>query len=133
MASKIRILVVDDHKIVRQSLKALLDIYGDFQIVGEAANGAKAVELVGYLKPDVILMDLLMPGMDGVEAIKQIRATHPDQRIIAMTASYSDDVLVQAMLAGATACARKDAYPDELIRLIWQVTEREPAVTLNLS
>jgi two-component system, NarL family, response regulator LiaR len=126
MTTQIRVLIVDDHKIVRQSMKALLDEFGDFQIIGEAANGVKAVELVDRLKPDVVLMDLLMPVMDGIEAIKHIRMAHPDQRIIALTASYSDDVLVQAMEAGATGYIRKDAYPDELIQLIYKINEREP-------
>ena len=99
----IRVCLVDDHTMVRRGMKVLLDEYEDIQVVGEASNGLKAIELVDQLKPDVVLIDLAMPVMDGIEAIKRIIALHPEERIIVLTSFAGDDKLFEAIRAGAPA------------------------------
>jgi two-component system, NarL family, response regulator LiaR len=130
---KIQVLVVDDHAMVRQGMRALLHEYENIEVIGEAANGAKAIELTGRLKPDVILMDLKMPGMDGIEAIKKIRTAHPYQRIIVLTAEPGDDKLIQAVQAGAMGYVVKDAQPDELVQSIQDVYSGEPALSPKIT
>jgi two-component system, NarL family, response regulator LiaR len=103
-----RILIVDDHAVVRQGLRMFLEIDSEFEIVGEAANGAKALELVRSLKPDVVLMDLLMPVMDGITAIAAIRRETPETEIIALTSVLDDDKVVGAVRAGAIGYLLKD-------------------------
>ena len=125
----IRVLIVDDHTMVRRGMKVLLDEYEDIQVVGEASNGLKAIEAVDELKPDVVLIDLAMPVMDGIEAIKRILAIHPDERIIVLTSFSGDDKLFEAIRAGAMGYLVKDAQPDELVQSIRNVCSGEP--TLN--
>lgn len=122
MGDKIRILVVDDHTVVRKGLCALLsaDKYG-IEVVGEAANGEEALEKTRQLDPQVILMDLIMPVMDGLEAIKAIRAELPEARILVMTSYTEDDMLVRAIEAGAMGYLLKDASPDVLVSTIQNV------------
>lgn len=114
----IRILVVDDHSVVRQGLKMFLDLDPDLEIIGEAENGAEAVRMAGELKPDVVLMDMLMPVMDGIEATKQIRGTMPDTEVIALTSVLEDNAVVGAIKAGAIGYLLKDTQSDELRRAI---------------
>jgi NarL family two-component system response regulator LiaR len=114
----IRILVVDDHSVVRQGLKMFLDLDPDLEIIGEAENGAEAVKMAGELKPDVVLMDMLMPVMDGIEATKQIRGTMPDTEVIALTSVLEDNAVVGAIKAGAIGYLLKDTQSDELRRAI---------------
>jgi len=125
----IRLLIVDDHTMVRRGMKVLLDEYEDIEVVGEASNGLKAIELVDQLKPDVVLIDLAMPVMDGIEAIKRIIANHPNQRIIVLTSFAGDDKLFESIRAGAMGYLVKDAQPDELVQSIRNVCTGEP--TLN--
>jgi len=129
----IQVLVVDDHAMVRNGLKALLQEYEDIQVIGVAGSGVEAIELVERLKPDVVLMDLLMPGMDGVEAIRQIIALQPDQRILVLTALLEDDAIIQSIKAGAMGYARKDIQPEELVRSIRNVHAGEPAISPRIA
>lgn len=114
----IQVLLVDDHAMVRKGMKALLNEYEGISVVGEATNGLKALELVERLKPDVVLMDLLMPGMDGIEAIKRILAIQPHQRILVLTGYLRDDKLISAIEAGALGYLLKDAQPEELVQSV---------------
>ena len=111
----IQVLVVDDQAIIRKSIKALLNGYEDICVIGEAANGLEAVELVERLKPDVVLIDLIMPDMDGIEAIKRIKVVQPRQCIIALTDHEDEDRLLQSIQAGATGYLLKEANSEELI------------------
>lgn len=124
----IKVLVVDDHAMVRKGMVALLNQYDDIRVIGEAANGAKAVEQVDKLDPDVILMDLAMPVMDGIESIKLIISSHPGQRIIVLTSYSGDDKLFPAIKAGALGYLVKDAQPEELVEAIRNVNSGEPSL-----
>ncbi len=114
----IRILLVDDHSVVRQGLRMFLSLDAELEVIGEAANGVEAVELARRLKPDVILMDLLMPRMDGITAITAIRRELPDTEIIALTSVLEDEKVVGAIKAGAIGYLLKDTQADELCRAI---------------
>jgi len=114
----IRILVADDHTVVREGLAAIIARRADMQVVAEAENGQHAVELARQHKPDVILMDLRMPQMGGVEAIIQIRAEQPNARIIVLTTYDGDEDIYRALRAGAKAYLLKDTPRDELLEAI---------------
>jgi len=114
----IRILLVDDHAVVRQGLKMFLELDADLEIIGEAENGEQAVRLVGDLRPDVVLMDLLMPVMDGIKATAVIRRDYPDTEVIALTSVLEDASIMAAMRAGAIGYLLKDTQSDELCRSI---------------
>jgi len=122
----IRVLIVDDHTIVRKGIKALLAETSDIQVAGEADNGIEAVALSNQLKPDVILMDLLMPKMDGIEATRQITAQQPDARVLVLTSFVGDEKIFPAIKAGALGYLLKDSEPSELIRSIYKVHRGEP-------
>ncbi|MCL4834668.1 MAG: response regulator transcription factor [Caldilineaceae bacterium] len=124
----IRVLIVDDHGIVRKGTRALLERIPDFTVVGEASNGKEAVMQAAALQPDVILMDLMMPEMDGIEAIGLITASQPDSRILALTSFAADDKVFPAIKAGALGYMLKDADPEDLIRAIRQVYRGEPSL-----
>ena len=114
----IRILIVDDHSVVRQGLKMFLALDPELEVVGEAANGSEALRLARELEPDVVLMDLLMPVMDGVAATEAIRRELPDTEVIALTSVLEDQAIFKAMRAGATGYLLKDTESDELCRSI---------------
>src|SRR5512143_43107 len=114
----IRILIADDHPVVRDGLRAMLSTQPDFRIAGEAANGAEAVQLATRLKPDVILLDLEMPDLDGVSVLTQIRAIDPQARVIIVTAYDTDERIVQAVVAGAQGYLLKGAPREEIFRAI---------------
>jgi DNA-binding NarL/FixJ family response regulator len=114
----IRLMIADDHPVVRDGLRAMLASQPDFQVAGEAADGAVAVKLAAELAPDVILMDLRMPTLDGVSAIRQIRARQPSVRILVLTTYDTDADILPAIEAGATGYLLKDAPRDELFRAI---------------
>ena len=118
MPDLIRVLIADDHPVVRQGLRGFLETYADIEVVAEAEDGAQAVALAREHVPDVILMDLLMPGMDGVEAIDQIVAFSPAARIIVLTSYTEDEYLFPAMRAGALGYLLKDVEPEELVSAI---------------
>ena len=114
----IRLLLVDDHAVVRQGLRMFLGLDPDFEIVGEANNGARALELARQLQPDVVLMDLLMPVMDGIAATAAIRRELPDVEVVALTSVLEDEKVVGAIRAGAIGYLLKDAQPAELTRAV---------------
>lgn len=114
----IRILLADDHAVVRQGLRMFLSLDDELEIVGEAADGAEAVRLARELRPDVVLMDLVMPVKDGITAIGEIRAELPDTEVIALTSVLEDASVVGAVKAGAMGYLLKDTQSDELRRAI---------------
>jgi DNA-binding NarL/FixJ family response regulator len=114
----IRLVIADDHAVVRQGLRMFLLDDPDFEVVGEACNGSEARDLAHQLRPDVILMDLLMPVMDGITAISHIRRECPDTEVIALTSVLEDASVVGAVRAGAIGYLLKDTQADELIRSI---------------
>ncbi len=111
---KIRLLIVDDHKVVRQGLRGFLELLDDFEIVGEGSNGAEAVSLAAELEPDVILLDLVMPEMDGIEATRRIRLANPEARILILSSFSNDDNVLPAIRAGAMGYVLKNIDPDDL-------------------
>lgn len=119
----IRILLVDDHSVVRQGLRMFLSAGGEFEIVGEARDGEEAVQLASELNPDVVLMDLLMPVMDGITAIGQIRARQPDVEVIALTSVLEDASVVGAVRAGAIGYLLKNTEGAELRRAVRAAAE----------
>jgi DNA-binding NarL/FixJ family response regulator len=114
----IRIVVTDDHAVVRQGLRMFLELDPELEVVGEAANGAEALTLAKELQPDVVLMDLLMPVMDGITAIARLREEAPDVEVIALTSVLEDASVVGAIRAGATGYLLKDTNADELRRAV---------------
>jgi NarL family two-component system response regulator LiaR len=114
----IRILIVDDHGVVREGLKMYLALDSELAVVGEARDGAEAVQLAHKLKPDVVLMDLLMPVMDGNKATEIIRRDNPDTEVIALTSVLDDGAVIGAMRAGATGYLLKDTRAEELCQAI---------------
>ncbi|HMO95280.1 MAG TPA: response regulator transcription factor [Tepidiformaceae bacterium] len=119
----IRILIADDHAVVRQGLRMFLTLDEDFEIIGEATNGAEAVNLARDLQPDVVLMDLLMPVKDGITAIGEIRREMPDVEVIALTSVLEDASVVGAVKAGAIGYLLKDTQSGELRRAIKAAAE----------
>lgn len=124
----VRVLVVDDHTIVRRGIIALLAEKSDIQIVGEAKDGLEAIQLSEQFKPDVILMDLLMPKMDGIEATRRITAQQPEVRVLVLTSFIGDDKIYPAIKAGALGYLLKDSEPIDLIRSIYKVYSGEPSL-----
>ena len=121
-------LIADDHAIVRKGIRALLSEAGGFEVVGEASNGQEAVLRAAETQPDVILMDLLMPAMDGIEATRQITSQQPQARILVLTSFVADSKVFPAIKAGALGYLLKDSTPDELVRAIRQVHRGEPSL-----
>jgi len=115
---RIRLLIVDDHPIVRDGLRAVFESEAAFEVVGQAADGAEAVNRAGALGVDVVLMDLRMPRMGGVEAIRRLREAAPDIRVLVLTTFDSDTDVLPAVEAGATGYLLKDAPRDELLRAV---------------
>ncbi len=118
---KIRVLVVDDHAIVRKGIRALLTTEPDIEVIGEAQDGQEAVERTNRLYPDVVIMDLVMPGMDGLEAIQHIVSHRPNIHILVLTSFAGIDQVLPAIKAGALGYLLKDSGPDELVKAIHQV------------
>lgn len=114
----IRILLVDDHTVVRQGLRMFLSLDTELEIIGEAADGVEAIEQAHRLRPDVVLMDLLMPRMDGIAATAVIRRELPDTEVIALTSVLEDEKVIGAIKAGAIGYLLKDTQADELCRAI---------------
>jgi NarL family two-component system response regulator LiaR len=124
----IRVLIVDDHAIVRDGICALLATKPDIEVVGEAGNGREAVSKAQSLLPDVILMDLMMPEMDGIEAIRRIVAHRPGARILVLTSFAADDKVFPAIKAGAMGYLLKDSESEDLVRAIHQVYRGESSL-----
>jgi two-component system, NarL family, response regulator LiaR len=121
-------LVVDDHPIVLKGTQALLAEVDDVEIVGTASNGKAAIELCTNLKPDVILMDIIMPELDGIEAIQQIMAENPETKILVLTSFITDERVFPAIKAGALGYILKDSNLDDLVNAIRQVYNNEPCL-----
>jgi two-component system, NarL family, response regulator LiaR len=118
MPDPIRVLIVDDHSVVREGLRAFLELQDGFEVVGEAADGEKAIVSATRLRPNVILMDLVMPQLDGVAAMRRLREEVPDARVIVLTSFLDDDKLLPALRAGAAGYLLKNAEPQELARAV---------------
>jgi NarL family two-component system response regulator LiaR len=117
----INVLVVDDHPMVRQGIIDFLEIHSDLKVKGTAKNGEEAIAQVEQLQPDVVLMDLMMPGMDGIEAIRQIKSSRRETKIIVLTSFFQDDKVFPAIKAGADGYLLKDVLPNDLVSAIRQV------------
>ncbi|HEX6777262.1 MAG TPA: response regulator transcription factor [Ktedonobacterales bacterium] len=114
----IRVVLVDDHAVVRQGLRFLLEQQSDIEVVGEGKDGAQGVDIVTSLLPDVVLLDLLMPKMDGLTAVREMKRTTPSTQIIILTSFYEDDQVFGAIKAGAISYLLKDASPEELVEAV---------------
>lgn len=132
----IRVLIAEDQRIVREGIVALLEDEAEITIVGEATNGVEAVELFGTLQPDVVLMDLQMPVVDGPEATRRIRQDYPEARILVLTTYATDEFIFKALRAGAQGYLLKDTSADELLAAIHAIhqgrTSLAPAVAARL-
>jgi DNA-binding NarL/FixJ family response regulator len=133
---RIRVLIVDDHAMVRQGIATFIELHDDIELVGEAANGREALERVEELKPDVVLMDLVMPEMDGVTATREIKARFPDVQVLVLTSFVNDAQITPALQAGASGYLLKDLPADELMDAIRAAQRGEaplaPAVAKKL-
>ncbi|HJX03155.1 MAG TPA: response regulator transcription factor [Dehalococcoidia bacterium] len=128
MSEQIRILIADDHPVVREGLTAMISGEDDFEVVGEATNGLEAVDKSLKIKPDVVLMDLRMPGLDGVEAIRQIAATDPNIKFIILTTFSDDEGIFRGIEVGARAYLLKDAPREQLFKAIRAVYRGESLI-----
>jgi NarL family two-component system response regulator LiaR len=124
----IKIFLVDDHAIVRDGIRAVLNTEADIEVIGEAVNGKEAVSKVLSYQPDITLMDLVMPEMDGIEAIRQIIERQPQARILVLTSFATDDKVFPAIKAGAMGYLLKDSDADDLLRAILQVHQGESSL-----
>jgi DNA-binding NarL/FixJ family response regulator len=132
----IGVLIVDDHAVVRQGLRTFLELHDDIAVVGEAGDGEEALAAVARLAPDVVLMDLVMPRLDGVSAIERLREIAPATRVIVLTSFLDEDKVLPAVRAGAAGYLLKDVQPAELVRAIRIVDDGEsllhPAVAARV-
>jgi DNA-binding NarL/FixJ family response regulator len=112
------VLVVDDHAVVREGLRSFLELQEGIEVAGEAADGAEAVEAAGELRPDVVLMDLVMPRLDGVAALRALRERLPGARVIVLTSFAEEDKLLPALRAGAAGYLLKNARPQDVVRAV---------------
>ena len=125
MAKRMRVLIVDDHAIIRDGLRAILEAQPDIEVVGEAMEGREALEKADELRPDVVIMDLTMPGMGGLEATRQLKLLHPDIRVMALTMHESDDYFFQVLQAGADGYFVKGGSSAELLSALRTVSQGE--------
>jgi len=121
----IRVLIADDHALFRQGVRRLLDTASDIQVVGEAASGTEALRLVEDLAPDIVLLDVSMPGPSGVEVARVVKTTSPRTRVIIVTVFTNEEFLFEAIKAGAMGYLLKDSSPEELIRAVRVVAQGE--------
>jgi DNA-binding NarL/FixJ family response regulator len=133
VSSPIRVLIADDHAIVRKGIRALLATKRDIQVVGEAGDGAEAVAQAETLSPDVILMDLVMPKMDGIQATQEIVAKGRGMRVLVLTSFAADEQVFPAIKAGALGYLLKDSGPQELVQAIRQVYRGEPSLEPSIA
>jgi len=122
---KIKVLIVDDHQVVRQGLRTFLELQDDVLVVGEAEDGQTAIEMVQQLNPDIVLMDLVMPNLDGISATRQVKSLGSDVKVIALTSFTEDDKVFPAIQAGASSYLLKDVSPDDLVEAIRAVHRGE--------
>ncbi|MCJ7701620.1 MAG: response regulator transcription factor [Anaerolineales bacterium] len=126
MDNAITILLVDDHAIVRQGVRAFLDAHAEFTVVGEADSGSSALKLVEEHIPDVVLMDLVMPGMDGVEATRRVKTVSPRSQVVVLTSYHEDEHIFPALQAGALSYTLKDVDMEELADVVRKAARNEP-------
>ena len=126
-AVAIRLLIADDHALVRSGLRSMLQREPGIEIVGEARNGREAVELCRSLRPDIVLMDVRMPDMDGLEATRAIKREHPETGVLMVTMHENRDYMLEATKAGAAGYVLKDASRRELISAVRRVADAEPS------
>jgi NarL family two-component system response regulator LiaR len=129
MISPISVLIVDDHEIVRRGIRAYLETQPDFNVIGEAASGEEAIQMALNLVPDVVLMDLILPGLDGVESTRRIKNLSPRTQIVVLTSYHEDEHIFPALKAGATAYILKDIRMDRLAEALHKAVNGE--VTLH--
>jgi len=125
---RVRVMVVDDHAVVRSGLGAFLQTFTEFELVGEASNGVEAIRVCPELEPDVVLMDLVMPEMDGAKATRAIREQCPDIQVIVLTSFQEEDMVRRALEAGAIGYLLKSTTPDELAEAIRAAHAGQPAL-----
>ncbi len=125
---RIRVFIVDDHAMVRSGLSAFLLAYDDLELVGEASSGEEAVRKCGDIAPDVVLMDLMMPGMNGAEATRAIRQRCPDVQVIALTSFKEEELMQQTLQAGAIGYLFKNVSAEELVNAIYAAKAGRPAL-----
>ncbi len=129
MAKLISILLVDDHEVVRNGLRSYIETVSDFQVVAEAASGEEAIRLVGEYVPDIVLMDLIMPGMDGIETTRRLKQISPRTQVVVLTSYHEDAHIFPALKAGAISYILKDMKMDKLIEALRRAVQGE--VTLH--
>jgi DNA-binding NarL/FixJ family response regulator len=129
----IRVLIVDDHTLFRQGLKMILREEGDIRVVGEADSGEKAVEQAALLKPDLVLMDIMMPGSNGISATRSIRQNHPQSRVLVLTAHVDQELFRKVAEAGAAGYVEKDISPTNLIAAIRAVHEGGTSISPSIA
>ena len=129
---RIRVMVVDDHPIMRNGLRDTLEASGRFEVVGQAEDGEEAVMTVEEVDPQVIVMDVIMPNKDGIDACRDIMELLPDTRVLMLTASTEEDAVIEAIAAGATGYLRKFSRPEELVRALVDVAEGGVQVTAEV-
>ena len=131
--SKIKVLIADDHALMRMGLRALLDTQRDIEVLGEATDGADALRKTARLKPDIVIMDIMMPGTDGIAATQQLSERHPDVRILVLTTSTSSDDLSRALKAGAAGAILKSEANANLLAAIRAIACGEQSVSPEVS
>ena len=132
MSRNLKILIADDHSVVRAGIRALLETESDFEVVGEAVNGLIAVKEAARLKPDVVIMDLMMPEMDGVEATRQICSQVPSAHVLLLTTFSTSDVIMEALEAGAIGALMKSVEDSSLISAIRKVANGESCIAQSV-
>lgn len=131
--AKQRILLVDDHEVVRLGLKSLLEHHPQFDVVGEAGNAREAVEQVARLHPDVVVMDIRLPGTSGIEACQEITTAYPDTRVIMLTSYAEDEMLFSAIRAGASGYVLKQIGGEDLVRALEAIGRGEALIDTSLT
>lgn len=129
----IKIIIIDDHEIVRRGLRGFLEVSEGIEVVGEGSDGENALDLVETLQPDVVLMDLIMPGMNGVEATRSIMTKYPESRILILSSFGDDNYLFPVLEAGAAGYVLKDIAPDELVEAIRDVHAGKTRINPDLA
>ncbi len=131
-ATKTRVMIVDDHEIMRDGLREVLQQSGDFEVVGGAADGESAVRIAQELKPNVIVMDVMMPLKNGIDACREVTEMLPDTRVLILTAATAEDAALEAVAAGATGYLQKYSGKEELLRTVRDVADGEYRIPANV-